>query len=71
MSAKYFTVTCLLAYAQARFSQEQIPNPAVTSLDAFGQPGQADSLGGGVPGVLLASANPCDKVRYSQLDSHL
>lgn len=61
--SKYLIVAILLAYVEARFGQEQIPVAAVSALTSFGQPGDAGSLSGAVPGVLLAAANPCEKVR--------
>lgn len=62
MSSKYLTITFLLAFAEARFSQEQVPVSKVSALSNFGNPGEAASLAGAVPGVLLAAANPCDKL---------
>lgn len=59
--SKYLNIVFLLAFAEARFSQEQVPVSAVSSLSSFGQSGQAASLAGAVPGVLLAAANPCAK----------
>ncbi|KAF3764226.1 hypothetical protein M406DRAFT_234379, partial [Cryphonectria parasitica EP155] len=52
----------LACAAEARFGQEQIPVAAVSALTSFGQPGDSGSLSGAVPGVLLAAANPCDKL---------
>lgn len=63
--SKYLTITFLLASVEARFSQEQIPVSGIAALSDFGNPGEAASLSGAVPGVLLAAANPCDKVRSS------
>lgn len=60
--SKYFTIVLLLAAVEARFGQEQVPVSAVSALSSFGNPGEAGSLSGAVPGVLLAAANPCDKV---------
>lgn len=60
--SKYLNIVFLLAFAEARFGQEQVPVSAVSSLSSFGQSGQAASLAGAVPGVLLAAANPCAKV---------
>lgn len=59
--SKYLNIVFLLAFAEARFGQEQVPVSAVSSLSSFGQSGQAASLAGAVPGVLLAAANPCAK----------
>ncbi|KAI1748382.1 hypothetical protein F4782DRAFT_360917 [Xylaria castorea] len=55
-------VSVLLAVAEARFSQEQIPVGDISSLSNFGQPGEAPTLAGAVPGVLLAAADPCAKL---------
>lgn len=61
--SKFLTITTLLAaLSEARFSQEQVPVSQVSALSNFGNPGEAASLAGAVPGVLLAAANPCDKV---------
>lgn len=60
--SKLLTVVFLAALAEARFSQEQVPVSKVSALSDFGNPGEAASLAGAVPGVLLAAANPCDKV---------
>ncbi|POS72472.1 hypothetical protein DHEL01_v209133 [Diaporthe helianthi] len=59
---KSVILTALVAYAEARFSQEQVPVPAVSALSNFGNPGEAATLAGAIPGSLLAAANPCDKV---------
>ncbi|KAI0857738.1 hypothetical protein F4860DRAFT_340112 [Xylaria cubensis] len=52
----------LLAVAEARFSQEQIPVAGIQALGNFGKPGEAPTLAGAVPGVLLAAADPCAKL---------
>ncbi|KAI0876915.1 hypothetical protein GGS24DRAFT_187372 [Hypoxylon argillaceum] len=62
MYTKVAFTAALLAVAEARFGQEQTPVSFITALRAFGQPGQADTLAGAVPGVLLAAANPCNKL---------
>ncbi|KAH8655192.1 hypothetical protein BX600DRAFT_515031 [Xylariales sp. PMI_506] len=48
--------------AEARFGQEQVPVAAVAALSNFGSPGQAATLAGGIPGSLLAAADPCAKL---------
>lgn len=63
MMSKSMIIATLLAYAEARFGQEQIPVSAVSALSNFGSPGEAATLAGGIPGSLLAAANPCEKVR--------
>ncbi|KAI1131820.1 hypothetical protein F5Y10DRAFT_35635 [Nemania abortiva] len=62
MYTKVALTAALLAVAEARFAQEQIPVSFITALRNFGQPGQADTLAGAVPGVLLAAADPCAKL---------
>lgn len=65
MMSKSIIVAALVAYAEARFGQEQTPVSAVSALSNFGNPGEAATLAGGIPGSLLAAANPCDKVSHS------
>lgn len=65
MVSKSIIVAALVAYAEARFGQEQVPVSAVSALSNFGNPGEAATLAGGIPGSLLAAANPCDKVSHS------
>ncbi|KAI1392977.1 uncharacterized protein F4822DRAFT_147350 [Hypoxylon trugodes] len=62
MYTKAALISAILAVAEARFSQEQIPVSDVSALSNFGNPGEAATLAGSVPGVLLAAANPCDKL---------
>ncbi|KAG6355787.1 hypothetical protein INS49_003753 [Diaporthe citri] len=62
MMSKSIIVAALVAYTEARFGQEQVPVSAVSSLSNFGNPGEAATLAGGIPGSLLAAANPCDKL---------
>lgn len=69
--SKFLTITLLAALAEARFSQEQVPVSQVSALSDFGNPGEAATLAGAVPGVLLAAASPCDKVRRSVFISSL
>ncbi|KKA30577.1 hypothetical protein TD95_001114 [Thielaviopsis punctulata] len=64
-ASKTFILSTLLAFAEARFGQEQIPVPAIAALSNFGSPGEAATLAGAVPGVLLASANPCAKLQLA------
>lgn len=67
--AKSIIIAALLAYAEARFGQEQEPVAAVQALgDAgFGDPGVAATIAGSIPSSLLAAASPCDKVRDTSL----
>ncbi|ORY68585.1 uncharacterized protein BCR38DRAFT_334636 [Pseudomassariella vexata] len=62
MFTKAAALAILVAFAEARFSQEQVPVAAISALSDFGNPGEAATLAGGVPGVLLAAADPCDKL---------
>ncbi|KAI0004060.1 hypothetical protein F4779DRAFT_77783 [Xylariaceae sp. FL0662B] len=55
-------ISAMLALAEARFGQEQGPVAAIQALTDFGNPGEAGTLSGQVPGVLLAAADPCDKL---------
>ncbi|KAK1676406.1 hypothetical protein BDP55DRAFT_693207 [Colletotrichum godetiae] len=59
--SKILLISAVLATVEARFGQEQVPVQAVSSLQA-GNPGEAATLAGGIPGVLLAAADPCDKL---------
>ena len=52
----------LLAVAQARFGQEQVPIPAIAALQA-GSPGVAQTIAGAAVSDLLAATNACAKVR--------
>ncbi|KAI0121204.1 hypothetical protein BJ170DRAFT_150599 [Xylariales sp. AK1849] len=62
MYSKTVAVSVLLAVAEARFGQEQVPVAAVSALSNFGKSGEAATLAGGVPGSLLAAADPCAKL---------
>ncbi|KAI2622424.1 hypothetical protein GGR54DRAFT_638759 [Hypoxylon sp. NC1633] len=62
MYTKATLISALLAVAEARFGQEQIPVADVQALGNFGNPGEAATLAGAVPGVLLAAADPCAKL---------
>ncbi|KAK5630575.1 hypothetical protein RRF57_006290 [Xylaria bambusicola] len=62
MYSKATLVSAILAVAEARFAQEQIPVADIQALTNFGNPGEAGTLSGQVPGVLLAAADPCDKL---------
>lgn len=63
MYAKITLIAAIVAAVEARFAQEQIPVAAVQALSAFGSPGASGTLSGRVPGVLLAGANACDKLK--------
>lgn len=62
MYSRATLISALLAVAEARFAQEQIPVADISALSNFGNPGEAATLAGAVPGVLLAAADPCDKL---------
>jgi len=63
MYSKLAFVATLMASVEARFGQEQAVANLISALGDFGQPGAAATLAGASPGVLLAGANSCDKVR--------
>lgn len=65
MFSRATTILSILAVAEARFGQEQEPVAAVVALGDFGNPGEAATLAGGIPGVLLAAADPCDKLTHA------
>lgn len=62
--SKAAALALLLAVAEARFGQEQVPVAAVSALGeaGFGEPGVAATIAGSIPGSLLAAASPCQKV---------
>jgi hypothetical protein len=62
MYSKLAVVAALLAFAEARFGQEGAVQGAISALGNFGNPGQAATLAGASPGVLLGGANACAKV---------
>lgn len=51
--------------AEARFGQEQAAANAIQSLSNFGNPGEAATLAGATPGVLLAGSNACAKLQLA------
>lgn len=65
MMSKTLALALLMAYAEARFGQEQVPVAAIQALSNFGNPGEAATLAGAVPGVLLAGANACAQVELA------
>jgi hypothetical protein len=69
MYSKAAVVAALLALAEARFGQEGAVQSIVAALGNFGNPGQAATLAGGTPGVLLAGANACAKVSICKCQS--
>lgn len=65
MMSKTIVLSALLALSEARFGQEGAVESVIQALSSFGSPGEADTLAGQTPGVLLAGANACAKVRGS------
>ncbi|KAL8304833.1 hypothetical protein RB600_007960 [Gaeumannomyces tritici] len=65
MSAKALFFAAVLASVEARFGQENVPSAAIGALGSRGQPGQAATLGGQVPSVLLAAASACKKLELA------
>lgn len=56
-------IATVVALVAARFAQEGLVQQQIAALFDFGEPGQAVTLAGQSPGVLLGGANACDKVR--------
>ncbi|KAK0611394.1 hypothetical protein B0T14DRAFT_540510 [Immersiella caudata] len=65
MYTKTAALAILVAVAEARFGQEGLIQNLIQGLNAFGQPGQAGTLAGQSPGVLLAGANSCAKLQLA------
>ncbi|KAL2024947.1 hypothetical protein VTK56DRAFT_3646 [Thermocarpiscus australiensis] len=65
MYSKLALVASLLASVEARFGQEGAVQNNISALGNFGQPGQAATLAGASPGVLLAGANACAKLELA------
>ncbi|KAK1762119.1 hypothetical protein QBC33DRAFT_293450 [Phialemonium atrogriseum] len=63
--SKAIILSALLAFAEARFGQEGLIQNAISSLGNFGNPGEAATLAGGSPGVLLGGANACAKLELA------
>lgn len=63
---KSLLLLTLTSLATARFGQEGAVQSVIQGLSAFGPPGQAGALAGQTPGVLLAGASACAKVRPPQ-----
>ncbi|ERT00218.1 uncharacterized protein SPSK_09892 [Sporothrix schenckii 1099-18] len=62
MLAKTVIIAAIAAIVEARFGQEGAIQATIQGLSTFGQPGQAATLAGQTPGVLLAGANACAKL---------
>ncbi|ETI23838.1 hypothetical protein G647_05644 [Cladophialophora carrionii CBS 160.54] len=62
MFAKSTAIAALLAVAQARFGQEQIPIPAIAAVQG-GAPGAAATIAGAAVSDVLAGSNACNKLK--------
>ncbi|OAA59885.1 hypothetical protein SPI_06083 [Niveomyces insectorum RCEF 264] len=62
MLAHTVLIAAIAALAEARFGQEGLVQATIQGLSNFGNPGQAATLAGQTPGVLLAGANACAKL---------
>lgn len=60
---KSLLLLTLTTLTTARFGREGAVQAVIQGLSAFGPPGQAGALAGQTPGVLLAGASACAKVR--------
>ncbi|KAG7293911.1 hypothetical protein NEMBOFW57_003971 [Staphylotrichum longicolle] len=65
MYSKLAVVAAMLAFAEARFGQEGTVQNVISALGNFGNPGQAATLAGASPGVLLGGANACAKKNFN------
>ncbi|KAJ9152232.1 hypothetical protein NKR19_g4606 [Coniochaeta hoffmannii] len=65
MHSKIVILAAIAAFAEARFGQEGTVQAAIQGLSAFGNPGEAPTLAGQTPGVLLAGANACAKLQLA------
>lgn len=65
MISKAILLSTLLALAEARFGQEGAIQAQIQGLSNFGNPGEAGTLAGQTPGVLLAGANACAKLQLA------
>ncbi|KAF2005734.1 hypothetical protein P154DRAFT_424182 [Amniculicola lignicola CBS 123094] len=71
MIAKSILVAALVAYAEARFGQEQIPISAISAVQG-GDAGEAATIAGAAISDLLGAANACAKlVRADQVFTEL
>ena len=62
MFTKAIALAALLAVAQARFGQEQVPIPAIAAVKG-GSPGVAQTIAGAAISDLLAATNACNKLK--------
>ncbi|KAF2502611.1 hypothetical protein BU16DRAFT_448160 [Lophium mytilinum] len=71
MLSRTILIAALVAMAQARFGQEQIPIAAIAAVKG-GAPGQAPTIAGAAVSDLLGAANACAKlVRADQIITEL
>ena len=61
MFTKTTALAALLAIAEARFGQEQVPIPAIAAVQG-GTPGVAPTIAGAAISDLLAASNACNKL---------
>ncbi|KAK4130597.1 hypothetical protein BT67DRAFT_390652 [Trichocladium antarcticum] len=65
MYSHIVVVAALLAAVDARFGQEGTVQAIISGLGNSGKPGEAPTLAGATPGVLLAGANACAKLELA------
>ncbi|KAB5578158.1 hypothetical protein GE09DRAFT_542381 [Coniochaeta sp. 2T2.1] len=65
MLSKTVVLSALLALSEARFGREGFVQDQIQKLSNFGVPGEAGTLAGQTPGVLLAGANACAKLQLA------
>ncbi len=71
MFTKTTVFAALLAVAESRFGQEQVPIPAIAAVQG-GSPGVAPTIAGAAISDLLAASNACNKLkRGDQIISEL
>ncbi|OCL06429.1 hypothetical protein AOQ84DRAFT_378619 [Glonium stellatum] len=63
MVSRAILIAAVVAIAEARFGQEQIPIPAIQAVTSGGAPGEADTIAGAAISDLLAGANACAKLQ--------
>jgi hypothetical protein len=63
MISKTILIAAMIAYAEARFGQEQVPIQAISDVQG-GDAGAAATIAGAAISTLLGAANACDKVCY-------
>lgn len=66
MIPKAVLIVALIAYAEARFGQEQLPISAISAVQG-GAPGAAATVAGAAISDILGGANSCAKVWLPRL----